>query len=85
MTTFLGVKIDHRRTWKDHIQHIKTKIAKNIGIPCKAKRIFKVPTLQTLYYSFIFPYVTYCIEVWGTAAKVYIDAILILQKNLSNN
>ena len=54
----------------DDIQHIKMKIAKNLGILCKAKKMFEVSTLTTLYYSFIYPYVTYCIEVYDTAANI---------------
>ena len=56
------------------------KIAKNIGILCKARKVFKISTLTTLYYSFIYPYISYCIEVWGRAAKKYTDPILKLQK-----
>lgn len=79
-TTFLGVKLDSKLSWIHHIQGIKTKIAKNIGILCKARKVFQMSTLLTLYYCFIYPYVSYCIEVWGTAAKKYSDSLLKLQK-----
>ena len=81
-TTFLGVRIDHKLEWKQHIQYIKSKVAKNIGILCRAKKLFKTSTLVTLYYSFIFPYISYCIEVWGNAPKKYNDSILKLQNLL---
>ena len=29
-------------------------------------------TLVTLYHSFIYPYPTYCLEVWGGAGDVYL-------------
>ena len=79
-TTFLGVIIDHKLEWKQHIQYIKSKISKCIGILCRAKKLFKATTLVTLYYSFIYPYLSYCIDVWGTAPKKYTDSILKLQK-----
>ena len=79
-TLFLGVKLDSKLTWALHIQHIKMKIANNIGILCKAKKVFKVSTLTILKYSFIYPYMTYCIEVWGTAINIYVQSILKLQK-----
>ena len=37
-------------------------------------------TLHTLYYSFIFPYLNYCIQVWGSASKIHLDSICKLQK-----
>ena len=37
-------------------------------------------TLKTLYTSFVYPYLTYCIEVWGSAPRCYIDPIVKLQK-----
>ena len=33
-----------------------------------------------LYYAFIYPYLTYCVEVWGSAAKVYIASVEKVQK-----
>ena len=60
-TKFLGVMIDSNLTWKPHIDYISKKIAKNVGIIIKARKIFDKDTLLTLYYSFIFPYLNYCI------------------------
>ena len=37
VTKFLGVLIDEYLTWKDHINTINNKIAKNIGILYKAR------------------------------------------------
>ena len=36
--------------------------------------------MLTLYYCFVYPYVTYCLEVWGQADKKYTNSILKLQK-----
>ena len=79
-TMFLGVILDAHLTWSYHIQHVKIKIAKNIGILCRARKVLKRTTLITLYYAFIYPYLTYCVEVWGSAAKVYIISVEKVQK-----
>ena len=81
-TKFLGVMIDSHLTWKPHIDYISKKIAKNIGIIIKARRIFEKDTLLTLYYSFIFPYFNYCIQLWGSTYKSYLDKLVILQKKV---
>ena len=68
-TKCLGVIIDDKLSWDYHIKHIKNKVAKGIGIISKSKKYLNKSCLRTLYYSFIYPYLTYCIEVWGSATQ----------------
>ena len=77
---FLGVFIDSHLKWKEHIHHLKSKIANGLGIINKAKRLLSDATLLTLYYSFIYPYFLYCIDVWGTASQELMLSLLKLQK-----
>lgn len=79
-TKFLGVQIDSQLSWSDHIEYIKKKISKGIGIIKKARNFLNIDTLKILYYSFIYPYITYCIEVWGKACDIYLNQIDMLQK-----
>ena len=79
-TKFLGVYIDSRLSWSEHINYIKNKISKGIGILYQARKIFSLKTLNTLYYSFIHPYFMYCIEVWGACSKNCMDSLYKLQK-----
>ena len=51
-TKFLGVYIDSRLSWSEHINYIKNKISKGVGILCQARNIFSLKTLNTLYYFF---------------------------------
>ena len=34
------------------------------------------------YYAYIYPYFTYCIEVWGSAAKCHVKSLSLLQKKI---
>jgi hypothetical protein len=79
-TKFLGVIIDEKLTWQGHIQYIKGKISKTLGIFYKTRKILGSKTLLTLYYSMIHPYLIYCIEVWGKASKTSLSSIEKLQK-----
>ena len=81
-TKFLGVIVDDKLNWNCHIEYIKKKVSKNAGIICKARNYFERSTLTTLYYTFIFPYLIYCIEVWGSASLVHINKLLKVQKRL---
>ena len=62
---FLGVILSETFTWTDHLNYITSKINKNIGFFYKARRILDHKELINLYHSFIEPYITYCIPVWG--------------------
>ena len=84
-TKFLGVLIDKEPSWVDHIKSIKIKISKDTGILNKAKTYINLSTLITLYQSFIYPYLTYCLEVWRGAGDVYLLSLFKLQKRFKIN
>ena len=79
-TKFLGVMVDDKLSWASHINYISKKISKGIGILCKARKYLPRNCLVTLYYSFVYPYLNYCLEVWGKATENYISKIHKLQK-----
>ena len=60
-TKFLGVIIDHKFKWNDHITYVKSKISKSIGILYKILRFLDMSTLIKMYHSFVFPYLISCI------------------------
>ena len=53
---FLGVIIDNKPKWKDHIDYISKKIAKGIGVIIKARKVFDKTTLLSIYNSLILTY-----------------------------
>ena len=77
---FLGVILDSRLTWFEHIQYIKSKISRALGILFKAKKVFDENTIKTLYNSLIYPYLSYCVEVWGSATESCVSSLVKLQK-----
>ena len=79
-TTFLGLKINNSLGWGDHILHISNKISKSIGILKKLSKVFNTATLRSLYFSLIYPYLTYCTLVWGNAGATQLNKPLLLQK-----
>ena len=79
-TKFLGITLDSKLTFKNHIDSIRTKIAKSIGILCKAKRKLPNTVLKNLYHTFISPYLSYGIEVWGATCATYLSPLVRLQK-----
>ena len=81
-TKFLGVIIDDQLKWTNHILYIKNKIAKGFGIILRGRKFFNRKTLQNLYHSFIFPYLIYCVEIWGSASDAHLLPLILLQKKI---
>ena len=79
---FLGVYIDENLLWNVHIENISKKISKGIGILNKAQKCLNQTTLHQLYYTFIYPYISYCNHVWGNTFKKYLKKIELLQKRI---
>ena len=52
-TKFLGVLIDNKLNWKDHIDLIKTKLSKNIGFMYKAKYLLNRTSSMILYMTVV--------------------------------
>ena len=77
---YLGIIIDVKFNWIEHITYIKNKISKAIGIMYKARQYLNKSSLVNLYYSYVYPYLTYCIEVWGCAYPTHLQCLFLLQK-----
>ena len=52
----------------EHVQHVKHKIARSIGILYKIRHYLNKQTLLNIYYTFVFPYLIYGVEIWGKAS-----------------
>ena len=76
---YLGVYIDCHLTWHDHIDYICGKISKNVNIMVKLKRHVSEATLVSLYYSLIYPYLTYASTLWGKNYNAPLSQIVKLQ------
>ena len=81
-TKFLGVIIDNQLKWNIHIQHIAGKVSRGIGMIIKARNVLNGITLKNLYYSFVYPYFTYCNQIWGNAYATHLKKLTILQKKV---
>ena len=79
---YLGILIDSTLSWKNHIDNVSTKISKIIGLLYKIRYYVDTKLLKTLYYSLVYPYLIYGVEVWGSADESHLNRLLILQKRI---
>ena len=77
---FLGVIMDDKLSWSAHRAAISMRISRNAGVLFRARHMFKIPTLKTLYFSFIQSHLVYCSTIWGTGSKHSLRSIFVAQK-----
>ena len=61
---FLGVYIDCKFRWFEHLNSIPTKIANNLSVMRRVKWLLNKSALYTLYCLLILHYIKLCYEIW---------------------
>ena len=82
MTRFWGLIIDETLTWNQHIEYTATKLCSACYALRNLKHIVPPSTLQTLYYAYVHPIISYGIIFWGRSSKVTTHKLFILQKHI---
>ena len=71
-TKFLGLFIDEKLEWDQHISHVK-KIRSGTYVMNAAGHLLSPNHLQILYNSLVHPYLMYGNLLWGSAHKKHIS------------
>ena len=77
---YLGVNLDSNLRWKYHILQFSKKISKGIGILTKIRHYTNIHILTQLYYTLIFPFLTYGVVVWGNTYNSLLEPLITSQK-----
>lgn len=78
-TKFLGVIVDNRLTFANHVQSVCTKMSKSVGILFRLSRFLPSEVIRRLYLALVYPQMSYAVEVWGGSGKTCIDRVRRLQ------
>jgi len=79
-TRFLGVIINKKLSWNDHICTIKGKISKGLGIITRIRHYIPNRILFNLYYTLVHHYFTYFNIIWATGNSTFLNNLFLLQK-----
>ena len=79
---FLGILIDFKLTWKEHIRKVQSKISSACGILYTIRSKISIPIAKLIYQSIALPYLNYCNIVWSSASASCFQSITTTQKKL---
>ena len=81
---YLGIILDYKISWVELSTYVKDKISKCIGIMHQVRKYLNRNSLVSLYNSYIYPYLIYCVESGATPQFVTWIHYLFYQKNCKN-
>jgi endonuclease/exonuclease/phosphatase family metal-dependent hydrolase len=81
-TKFLGVYVDDKFNFKDHINQVCNKLSRSCGILSRLSEIIPIHALRKIYLSLVYPYLVYCVEVWGGASEAALSRLCSLQNRI---
>ena len=70
---FLGIYIDEKLKWDEHIYNMNKKISKSFFAIRKARHVLSRKHLTTLYYSLVYPYLAYGVTLWGSTYPTHLS------------
>ena len=77
---FLGCYLDNSLSWQVHVNNVCKKISQGIALLRHVCNFFPVWVKRLLYFAYVYPHICYCVIVWGSAAAVHLNRVLVLQK-----
>ena len=80
-TKFLGIILDDKLSWKNHYDHLKSKINQNYALLCKSKKSLNVHGMKVLHYAQIYSHLSYCIVLWCNMLSVELSRKLQVLQN----
>ena len=76
---YLGIYLEYKLNFLDHIKIVETKVARSIGILYRLKCVLPKDALLQLYHALVHSYFTYKLTVWGETFPTYISKLHRLQ------
>lgn len=72
----LGITFDVKLNFASHLENIKKKLSKNLGILFRTRKFITRSARRLLFHSLIYSHFIGGIEVWGGAAQYLIDPLI---------
>ena len=77
---FLGVLVDEKLSWNNHVTALKAKMSRYIGIMYKLRHILPAKARANIFNSLVQSHLNYCSLIWGSTCHSNIDSLFTTQK-----
>jgi hypothetical protein len=78
----LGILIDERLSWKDHIKSLCTRIRRFVGIFYKVRHIVPEYGLKMLYFALVYSVIQYGVELYANTKITYLHDLTVLNNRV---
>lgn len=78
--SFLGVIFHKNLSWSEHINKVRTKVARSVGLLRRIRCYLPVKFVRQLYFSLVHSHLSYGLLVWGNGNKTDIEKLAVLQR-----
>ena len=72
---FLGIILDNKLNFKEHIDKISNKVKSANGILWKLSQYVPSQVLTKIYYTLVYPFLIYGVEIWGNSSQVGLNRL----------
>ena len=79
---FLGINLDEKLKFQNHISYVCAKVSRSVGILYKLSSYVPFSVLKSVYYAFVYPYLFYSNLVWGGTFFSHLQPLIVLQKKI---
>ena len=76
---YLGIHIDNKLNFEDHINYIGTKVSRSIGIMSKLKPYVPMNVLKCVYFAFVHSHLQYGQLIWSATYKTHLSKLQRMQ------
>ena len=76
---YLGLIIDHKLTWENHVQLVVKKLCIAKVVLFKLRHRALLTALRNVYCAFVYPYLQYGVTSWGNTFAKYLKKIEVQQ------
>ena len=79
---FLGIDLDNKLKFNNHIKSVVSKVAKSNGILYRIRKFLSIEARIHFYYAFVYPYLSYNVSIWGNSDEITLKPLIIAQKRV---
>ena len=78
----LGIMIDDKLPWQDHIDFVYNKVVRFVYILYRIRHTLSCELSKMMYFAFVYSHLCYGIEIYGNTYHSYLNILIILKNKI---